>query len=387
MKVYMDYNATTPVDPRVAERAIPYLKKDSFGNPSSFHTYGQEARAAVTAAREEVARTLNAPAHSVLFTSGGSEGDNHAIKGVFFARREKGNHIITTQVEHPAVLGTCEWLEKVEGARVTYLPVDRQGHLDPQQVAGAITDKTTLVTVMMANNETGVIFPIKEIAAVCRAKGVICHTDAVQAMGKLPLDVEALGVDLLSIAGHKMYAPKGVGALYFRPGTPLNNLLHGGHQEGGLRAGTENIVGIIAMGEACRIIREDLEQDRQRLTALRDRLENGILSGIPHTFVNGDRENRVCNTSNITFEFIEGEALLLALDMAGVALSSGSACASGSEEPSHVLQAMGLKPEQARASLRFSIGRFTNAEEVDYVLEKLPAIVTRLRALSPIAPH
>jgi len=386
MKIYMDYNATTPVDPRIAEVAIPYLKKDSFGNPSSFHNYGRMARKVLTEAREKVAEYLSVDPETISFNGSGSEGDNHAIKGAFFSRKDKGHHIITTKVEHSAVLGTCDWLEKNENAEITYLGVDEGGCLDPQQVADAIRDDTVLVTIMMANNETGVIFPIKEIVEICHQRGVLVHTDGVQALGKIPVDVNDLGVDLFSFAGHKIYAPKGIGGMYIRPGCEIQNLLHGGHQEYGLRAGTENILGIVAIGEAFRLIQEDFAEDEKRISRLRDKLENGILETIPYTKVNGNKEKRVCNTSNITIEFIEGEALLLALDMEGIAVSSGSACTTGSTDPSHVLAAMGVPPERARASLRISLGRFTTEEEVDVVLEKLVPMVSRLRSFSPIYP-
>lgn len=386
MKVYMDYNATTPVDPRVAEMAIPYLKKDSFGNPSSFHLYGREAKGAINQAREEVARSLGASEEEIIFTGSGSEGDNHAIKGAFFSMNHGKNHIITSAIEHPAVLGTCDWLEKTENAAVTYLQPDDKGHIRPEQVEHAITDKTVLVTIMAANNEIGTIYPIREIAAICRKQGVLSHTDAVQAFGKIPINAKELGVDLLSIAGHKIYAPKGIGALYVRDGVKMDNFIHGGHQEWGKRAGTENVLGIVALGEACRIIHENLPEEMVEIARLRDKLETGILDAIPYTSVNGDKELRVPNTTNISFEYIEGEALLLALDMVEIAVSSGSACATGSDDPSHVLRAIGLKPETARSSLRFSIGRFTNEQDVDYVLEKLPAIVEKLRAMSPVYP-
>jgi len=386
MRVYLDYNATTPVDPRIAEVAIPFLKKDSFGNPSSFHAYGRMTRKAISDAREKVAISLNVPSDSIFFTGSGTEGDNHAIKGVFALNKSRGKHIITTKVEHPAVLGTCEWLEHSEGAHVTYLDVDREGRLFPEQVAEALKTETILVSVMLANNETGVIFPVKEIARICKEKGVLVHTDAVQAMGKIPVDAEDLGVDLLSFAGHKIYAPKGVGGLYIRHGVQIANLLHGGHQESGLRASTENVLGIVSLGEACRIITETLQEDCEKIRELRDRLESALLKSIPYLLINGRGAERVANTSNLCFEYIEGEALLLAMDMAGIAVSSGSACASGSTNPSHVLLAMGLKPEQARSSLRFSLGRFTSDQEIDYVLEKLPPLAQRLRSMSPIYP-
>jgi cysteine desulfurase len=386
MNVYLDYNATTPVDPRVAEVAIPYLKKDSFGNPSSFHSFGRMARSAVNEAREKVAALINAEAESLIFTGSGSEGDNHAIKGAFYARRERGRHIITSKVEHPAVIGTCEWLERYEDAEVTYLGVDEGGNLSLEDLKAAIRPDTTLVTLMMANNETGVIFPIKQVVEICHAHDVWVHTDAVQAMAKVPADVKELGIDIMSFAGHKIYAPKGIGCTYIRPGVEINNLLHGGHQEWGLRAGTENVLGIVALGEACRLIRDNAKKDSEHMATLRDKLESGLLARIPYLKVNGDVNNRVCNTSNITFQFVEGEALLLGLDMVAVAVSSGSACATGSTEPSHVLRALGLPAEMARASLRFSLGRFTTEDEIDYVLDKLPAIVARLRSLSPIYP-
>lgn len=386
MRVYMDYNATTPVDPRVAEVAIPYLKKDSFGNPSSFHGYGRLARKAITEAREQVAACLKVDPETIIFTGSGSEGDNHAIKGAFFAQRDKGNHIITTKVEHPAVLGTCDWLERNAGAKVTYLPVDQYGKLEASQVADAINEKTILVTIMAANNENGVIFPIGDIVRICRAANVMVHSDGVQALSKLPLDLSKLGIDLMSFAGHKIYAPKGIGVLYTRPGCNISSLLHGGHQEHGLRAGTENVLGVVAMGAACQLISEDLETDIVRMAKLRNRLESGLLEKIPYSFLNGDLDLRVANTANITFEYVEGEALLLSLDMEGIAVSSGSACATGSTEPSHVLRAMGVPAEKAHSSLRFSIGRFTNENDVSYVLEKMPPIVERLRSLSPIYP-
>jgi cysteine desulfurase len=380
--VYMDNNATTPVRAEVREKMLPFLG-ERFGNPSSVHWAGRAAHAALDEAREHVARILGAKDREVVFTGSGSEADNMAIKGAFWALRKKGKHIITTAVEHPAVLETCRDLEK-HGADVTYLPVRPDGTIEAADVAEAIRDDTVLVTIMFANNETGVVFPIKEIGAVTRKKGVLFHTDAVQAVGKLPIKVEELGVDLLALSGHKLYAPKGVGALYMRSGVRLERLISGGHQERNRRAGTENIPGIAGLGEAARLAALEVDEEFARTKRLRDRLERGIFEKVPHCRRNGHPERRLPNTTNISFEFIEGEGILLSLDMEGVAASSGSACTSGSLDPSHVLLAMGLSHELAHGSVRMSLGRDNTDADADHVLSVLPGIVERLRAMSPL---
>jgi len=330
-----------------------------------------------------VAALLNAAPLEIVFNSTGTEGDNHAIKGVAFARKNKGNHIITTVVEHPAVLNTCKYLEK-QGFEVTYLKVDPMGMLDLEELKAAIRPETILITIMYANNETGVIFPIQEIGAIAKEHGVIFHTDAVQAVGKVPIDVKTLNVDLLTLSGHKLYAPKGTGALYVRRGVRLIPLLHGGHQERSRRGGTENVAGLVALGKACEIAGENLVENMARKKALRDRLEKGIMANVPDAKINGDIEKRLPNTTNISFEYVEGESLLLHLDMRGVAASSGSACTSGSLEASHVLLAMSLSHEMSHGSIRFSLGRHNTEAEVDYIIEIMPPIVERMRSMSPL---
>jgi cysteine desulfurase len=378
-RIYMDHNATTPLREEVLEAMLPYLR-DEFGNASSLHAWGIRARRAVEAARETVAAALGAQPREIIFTGSGTEADNQAIKGVAFANRNKGDHIITSRIEHKAVLETCEYLEK-HGFRVTYLPVDRYGMVNPDDVARAITDRTILVSVMFANNEVGTIQPI-EIAQVCRERGVYFHTDAVQAVGKLPIDVQKLGIDLLSLSAHKFYGPKGVGALYVRKGVKIDPFLHGGHQEWGLRAATENVAGIVGLGKALELRQMEMEEEARRLTALRERLYNGIISRIDHVYLNGHPTRRLPGTLSVSFDYIEGEAIILGLDLEGVAVSSGSACTSASLEPSHVLLAMGVHPATAQGSIRFSLGRGSTEEDVDYVLEVLPPIVRRLRELS-----
>lgn len=381
-QIYFDHNATTPVLEEVFDAMTPYLKED-WGNPSSIHWAGRGARKGLDEAREEVAKFLNCAPMEVIFTSTGTEGDNHAIKGIAYSKKSKGNHIITTCVEHPAVLKPCAHLEK-EGFEVTYLKVDEMGQIDLDELRGAIKDETILVTIMYANNETGVIFPIKEIAAICKERKVTFHTDAVQAAGKIPLDVKDLGVDILTISGHKIYGPKGIGALYLKKGVKLVPLMHGGHHERNRRGGTENVAGIVGMAKACEIAARDLQKEQAHLSGLRDRLEKGLLEKVPHSKLNGDPENRIPNTANISFEFVEGESLLLNLDMMGVATSSGSACTSGSLEPSHVLIAMGLSHEMSHGSVRFSLGRSNTDEDIDYIIETMPPIVERMRMMSPL---
>lgn len=381
-KIYFDHNATTPVHPEVFEAMLPYLKGE-WGNPSSIHWAGRTPRKAVDDARERVCRFLNCSTVELIFTGSGSEGDNLAIKGVASARKSKGNHIITTKVEHPAVLNTCKYLEK-EGFTVTYLDVDREGLISLDHLRSAITEKTILITIMYVNNETGVILPVEEIGKIAGERGITFHTDAVQAGGKLPLDVKALNCDLLSISGHKLYAPKGVGALYVKKGVRIVPLIHGGHHERNRRGGTENVAGVVGLGAACEIAARDMEKENERLRLLRDRLEKGLLERVQHVKLNGHPEKRVCNTTNLSFEFVEGESLLLNLDMHGIAASSGSACTSGSLEPSHVLVAMGLKPEVSHGSVRFSLGKSNTGADVDYLLLKMPPIVERMRSMSPL---
>lgn len=381
-QIYMDNNATTPVRPEVLEAMLPFYR-EAFGNPSSVHWAGRAVSAAVEKARAQVAELINCSPAEIVFTSCGSEGDNMALKGTVDALREKGNHIITTAVEHPAVLGTCQFLEKL-GCEITYLPVNEHGMLDLEKLEAAITDKTILISVMWGNNETGTIFPIAEIGAIARKYKVRLHTDAVQAVGKVPVDVQKANVDLLVLSGHKIGAPKGVGALYIRKGTRMTPLLHGGHQERNRRAGTHNVAGIVGLGVACEIAGKRLGEDPARIASLRDRLQEGILKVIPDVRVNGHPELRLPNTLNVSFAYIEGESLLLNLDMKGVAASSGSACTSGSLEPSHVMGAMGVEVALAHSSTRFSLGHDNTQEDVDYLLEILPPIVARLREMSPL---
>jgi len=378
--VYMDHNATTPVRPEVLEAMLPFFR-DKFGNASSIHTFGQDARAAVEEARAKVAEALGADSSEIYFTSGGTESDNMAIKGIAYASRKRGNHIITSRIEHHAVLHTCRQLER-EGFEVTYVPVDRYGVVDPGDIGSSMREDTILITVMHANNETGTIQPIDEIAELAKERGVPFHTDAVQSFGKIPIDVGKLGVDLLSISGHKIYGPKGVGALYMRRGLKITPLIHGGHHERSRRAGTENVPGIVGLGVAAELAVREIEDEGRKLTELREALEGGIRERIDRVSINGHPERRLPGTSNISFASVEGESIILSLDMKGVAVSSGSACTSDSLEPSHVLMAMGVPPELAQGSVRFSLGRDNTREDVNYVLEVLPPIISRLREIS-----
>ena len=379
-RIYMDHNATTPLREDVLEAMLPYLRGE-FGNASSLHYFGIQARRAVEAAREKVATALGAQLREIIFTGCGTEADNQAIKGVMFANRGKGDHIVTSRIEHKAVLQTCQYLEK-QGFRVTYLPVDEYGLVNPDDVAQAITGRTVLVSVMFANNEVGTIQPIAAIAQVCRERGVYFHTDAVQMVGKLPIDVNELGIDLLSLSAHKFYGPKGVGALYVRKGVKVDPLLHGGHQEWGRRAATENVAGIVGLGRALELRLGEMDAEAERLTALRERLYAGLLARIPHVYLNGHPSERLPGTLNVCFEYIEGEGIIMGLDLAGVAVSSGSACTSAELSPSHVLLAMGVHPAMAQGSIRFGLGRENSEADVDYVLGKLPPIIERLRAMS-----
>ena len=380
-RVYFDHNATTRIEPAVLEAMLPYLSGE-FGNASSIHTSGQKARAAVETAREQVAALIGARPQEIVFTSGGTESDNHAIFGIVGATSPPQKHIITTAVEHEAVLNTCQALEK-SGVAVTYLPVDRDGRVNPEDLRRAIRPETVLITVMHANNELGMVQPLEEIGCIAADADVYFHTDAVQSAGKISIDVNALKLDLLSLSGHKFYAPKGIGALYIRGGTRLRQLLYGGHHQRGFRPGTENVPGIVGLGKAAEIARKSLAQDLTRISALRDRLECGLVQSVPDARVNGSNAPRTPNTSNITFPGIEGEALVIALDLKGLACSTGAACSSGAVEPSHVLTAIGLRPEDARASLRFSLGRHTTEAEVDFALKIIPGSVDQLRELSP----
>ena len=380
--VYMDYAATTYVKPEVLNEMMPYFT-EKFGNPSSFYSLSRETNKAISKARENVAKALNCEMSEVYFTGGGSESDNWAIKGIAYAHKNKGNHIITSKIEHHAVLNTCEYLEK-KGFEVTYLDVDENGFVDVKELENAITDKTILVSIMFANNEIGTIQPIKEIGAICRERKVFFHTDAVQAIGSIPVDVKELNIDLLSLAGHKIYGPKGIGALYVRKGVRIDNLIHGGGQERARRAGTENVAAIVGLGKAVELAVENLESHNKKMTALRDRLIKGLLK-IPHSNLNGpEGDKRLPGNVNIGFEFIEGESILLSLDFKGVCASSGSACTSGSLDPSHVLLAIGLPHERAHGSLRLTIGDGTTEEDVDYVIEVVPPIIQRLREMSPL---
>ena len=379
-RIYLDNAATTAVSPAVLETMLPYFT-EHFGNPSSVHATGRDARKAIEAARRQVAAAINAQPQEIYFTAGGSESDNWAIKGAAFANRKKGNHIITTAIEHHAVLHTCAWLEK-QGFQVTYLPVDAEGRVTAEQVEAAITDQTILITVMAANNEIGTLEPIAAIGEVAKAHKILFHTDAVQAVGAIPLDVKALNADMLSMSGHKFHGPKGIGVLYVRKGVRLDTLIHGGAQERGQRAGTENLAGIVGIGKAIELATQNLEQNAARMSALRDKLMDGILERIPDVRVNGPREGRLPNNVNVSVRYIEGESMLLRLDLAGIAASSGSACTSGSLDPSHVLLAIGLPHEVAHGSLRMTLGTETTEQDIDEVLNVLPGIVADLRAMS-----
>ncbi len=378
-RIYLDNNATTPVLPEVLEAMGPYFG-EHFGNASSIHHHGQETRAAVERARDSVAALLGCRASEIVFTSGGTEGDNLAIAGLTSA----GDHIITSSIEHHAVLNSCKHLEE-NGCEVTYVQVDGRGLVDPDDVRRTLRPHTRLISIMMANNETGVLQPVEEIGNIAAEADVYFHTDAVQAAGKVPIDVNRIGCDALSISGHKMHAPQGVGALYVRKGTQLQPLFYGGRHERSRRAGTENVPGIVALGKAAESAMQGFERgDDEKMSALRDRLQQGILGQVEEAGVNGERAPRVPNTSNIYFDHIEGESMVIALDLKGLAVSTGAACSSGAIEPSHVLVAMGLRTDRARASIRFSLGKQNTAEEIDIALALVPETVARLRELSPV---
>jgi cysteine desulfurase len=379
-KVYFDHNATSPVHPEVRDAMLPFLG-EHFGNPSSSHWAGRDVAGHVRRAREQIAALLHAHPSEIIFTGSGSEGDNLALKGVLM-RKGAGGHVITAETEHPAVFSTCKALER-QGFTVTYVSVGKDGMVDPDDVKRALRKDTAIISIMYANNETGVINPVREIATIAREHGVLFHTDAVQAVGKIPLDVEDLGVDLLTASGHKYNAPKGVGFQYIREGIELLPLISGGHQEHGVRAGTENVAGVVALGTASEIAARDMPERVRTLGALRDRLEEGILREVPEAVVNGNRENRMYNTANVSIKFVEGDALMSLLDRAGIAVSTGSACASGETEPSHVLTAMGIEPLVSRGALRFSLGLGSTEEDVDYCLEVLVPLAKKLQKMSP----
>lgn len=380
-RIYLDYSATTPVKREVLDAMMPYFVED-FGNPSSVHSFGRDAKNAVNKSRDTISKYIGALPAEVYFTGGGSEADNWAIRGVAYANAKKGKHIITTNFEHHAVLHTCEKLEK-EGFEVTYLEVDGDGLISLDALKAAIRPDTTLITIMFANNEIGTIEPIKEIGEIAKENGVIFHTDAVQAFGNMKIDVKELNIDLMSISAHKIYGPKGIGALYIKKGIKIFNLIEGGAQERRRRAGTENVPGIVGFAKAAELAYENLDEHIMVLTQLRDRLLDGIMKAIPDTKHNGS-DNRLPGNVNVAFKYIEGESLLLSLDLLGIAASSGSACTSGSLDPSHVLMAIGLKHDIAHGSLRLTIGDFTTTEDVDYVIENLVIIVDRLRQMSPL---
>lgn len=380
--VYMDYAATTYTKPEVLEDMIPYFT-EFYGNPSSIYSISRETKKAIDKARNRIAKAINAEPAEIYFTGGGSEADNWAIKGIALANKNKGNHIITTKIEHHAVLHTCEYLEK-QGFEVTYLDVDEEGSIRLEELKNAIKPSTILVTIMTANNEIGTVQPIKEIGAICKERKVFFHTDAVQAIGHIDMDVKNMDIDALSLSGHKIYGPKGVGVLYLRKGIKIHNLVHGGAQERNRRAGTENVAGIVGLGKAIELAMENLTEEKERLTYLRNKLIKGLLE-IPYSKLNGSvGDKRLPGNVNISFEFIEGESVLLMLDAKGICASSGSACTSGSLDPSHVLLAIGLPHEVAHGSLRLTMGAKTTEEEVDYVIETVPAIVQRLRDMSPL---
>lgn len=381
-KVYLDHNATTPVHPDVLQAMLPYYK-DKFGNPSSVHQSGRDAKDALEQSRETVAKLINAAPSEIYFTSGGTESDNLALKGTALAQRNKGKHIITSQTEHPAVLESCKFLKK-EGYEITYLSVDKYGFVDPDDLRKSIRKDTILVSIMHANNETGLIQPIDELSRISKDNGAHFHSDAVQSYGKLPIDVQKLPADMLSISAHKIYGPKGVGAIYIRKGTRITSMAHGGHHERSRRAGTENIPGVVGLAKAAEVASKDMEKLDRNLKSLTDSFFKKLSKKIPDVFSNGHPEKRLSSTMNVSFKGVEGESIILSLDMKGVAVASGSACTSGALEPSHVLSAMGIDPALAQSSIRFSFGRDNTMEDVNYVVDVLPEIIARLRSMSPI---
>ena len=384
--IYFDNAATTAMEPEVLEAMLPYFT-ENFGNASSPHAIGRSARKEVEKAREQVASLIGAEPEEIYFTSGGTESDNLALFGVLEAQIQKGKHIITSTIEHHAILHTCEYLEKSHGVEVTYIPVDENGLVNPADIENAIRPDTILISIMMANNEIGTIEPIAEIGSIAKKHGVTFHTDAVQAVGAIPVNVNELNVDLLTLTAHKIYGPKGIGAIFIRKGTKIKPLIHGGTHERNMRAGTESVAQIVGLGKAAEIAEKELFENAERMTEMRDRLISETLKTIPYSRLNGDSVRRLPNNANISFSFIEGESLLLMLDMKGIACSSGSACTSGSLDPSHVLLAIGLDHETAHGSLRLTIGRHTTNEEIDYFLNEILPIIERLRMMSPLWPN
>ena len=380
--IYLDHAATTPVKPEVLEAMLPYFT-EKYGNPSSIYSLGRENRKAIEDAREKVAKALNTLPKEIFFTSGGSESDNWAIKGVAYANQNNGKHIITTNIEHHAVLNTCKYLER-QGFEVTYVPVRENGIVDVEDIKQAIRPDTILISIMFANNEIGTIQPIKEIGVLAKEKGIYFHTDAVQAIGNIPVDVEDMNIDLLSLSAHKFYGPKGVGVLYIRDGVRINSFIHGGEQERGKRASTENVAGIVGLGKAIEMANANIDSYNEKLLKLRDRAIKEILEKVPYSRLNGDAEKRLPGNINISFEFVEGESILLSLDMKNICASSGSACTSGSLDPSHVLLAIGLPHEIAHGSLRLTFGEENTDSDIDYLVEVLPPIIKKLRAMSPL---
>ena len=380
--IYFDNAATTKLDDEVLKEMLPYLK-DNYGNPSSIYKLGREARKAIEDSREKIAKVLNCKANEIYFTAGGSESDNTAIKGIAKANKKRGNHIITSKIEHPAVLETCKQLEK-EGFEITYISVDEKGIVDLEELKKSIKPTTILITIMFANNEIGTIQPIEEIGKIAKRNNIYFHTDSVQAVGSIKIDVQKLNIDSLSLSGHKFYGPKGVGALYVKTGVPFEKFISGGHQERNKRAGTENVAGIVGIGKAIELAYENLDEYNKKIKELRDYYVKQVEEKIPYIKINGNMEKKLPGNSNISFRFIEGEGLLLNLDLKGICASSGSACTSGSLDPSHVLLAIGLPHEIAHGSLRVSIGKYNTKEEIDYLIENLMEIVTRLREMSPL---
>ncbi|MBI2530115.1 MAG: cysteine desulfurase NifS [Candidatus Diapherotrites archaeon] len=380
-RIYLDHAATTPIDGRALAKMRPYFS-EKYGNAGSLHYFGTEAKKAMENARAEIARAINAEPNEIIFTSGGTESDNLAIKGIAYANSKNGNHIITSVFEHHAVLHTCKFLEK-DGFKVTYLEVDSRGFINPKELESAITEKTILVSVMHANNEIGTIQPIGEIGKICRERGIYFHTDAVQTLGKIQIDVKKMNIDLLSASAHKFYGPKGVGFLYVRKGTNIHPLMHGGGQENGLRSGTENVAGIIGMAEALKISIKEMGKENARELKLRNKLIKGCLK-IKDSWLNGSLKNRLAGNANLGFDFVEGESIVIMLDEKGIAASTGSACSTKSLEPSHVLRAIGLPHVKCHGSLRLTLGRDTTTKDIDYLLNVLPAIIARLREMSPL---
>ena len=376
-KIYFDYNSTTPIDPAVLEEMLPYLKH-KYGNPSSIHSFGNIAKAALDNSREQVAELLSVKTKEITFTNGGSESNNHAIKGIAHSLKDKGKHLITTQTEHASCMECFKFLESM-GFDVTYLKVDKKGIIDLDELTESIRDETILISVMYVNNETGVLNPIEKIGEVANENGVIFHTDAIQALGKIDLNLSKLPIDIASFSAHKVYGPKGVGALYIKKGLNITPLIHGGGQERGKRSGTENIAGIVGFGKACEMLKENIKIEQDRIKELRDNVEEKILNSIANTTLNGHKSNRVSNTINISFDGAEGESIVINLDLEGIAVSTGSACSEGNVDASHVLLAMGINKEEALTSIRFSLGRFSNESEVEKLMEILPVVIDRIR--------